>query len=761
MDEQNGANPSRDGDTEDSAGGGTEEPIVVGDEDASGGPLFSFSSEETADLPHWSEPATGEIPVFRAPEAPTGGGSRLFPQLPDDPRMVDTGEASGVFSAVGDTPSPPATSPDVPDPADVTETRETEETEQPGGVSDLVDDLLAGTSADPSAEPPAGPVVDPDFVGSSMAGGRVEMEPTGPIDPALITGGFEPDTADADPDLPAPRWGAAAGSETPAAPEPSVAGAADEVGVVPEPAEVTEVDEVDAAPEPAEVTEFWIGSENAAVDVGEAAPERAAVEPGPEPEVVWVGEQQEQPVEDEPVDTGADDGEGAPPAPDASVFERLAALPDLEDGTPSQPQAPVEPEGEVDTGVIPVLDPAVEVVAEYELQDGMVVGDRGTVPAPAVTTGPIGLEATTMAASDRRDSGVDGPAPGSGGDQDDLDAWSSLDTGAPAWREGVQDWDDYQPDEEAAARTVIRIGPEDGNGGGAHHGHEEETAGPPPGRNIPVAVATGLILAGAFLALLSRGPGYTLFLVIPLLVLATSEFFVSVRKVGYRPAALLGLASVAFLSLAAWWRGSGALPLVLVLTTIVGLLWYLFGVDDDRPTANLSVTLLGVMWIGLLGAHIPLILALPDGGGILLGAIICTVTYDVGGLFIGRATGQSRLAPDISPNKTWEGLIGGILLVMIVALFLLGVGPGLAPWSDRTLDAILLGVVVSVMAPLGDLSQSLIKRDLGIKDMGSILPGHGGVFDRFDALLFVVPAVYYLAIYRDLFIPSALRALGG
>ena len=135
----------------------------------------------------------------------------------------------------------------------------------------------------------------------------------------------------------------------------------------------------------------------------------------------------------------------------------------------------------------------------------------------------------------------------------------------------------------------------------------------------------------------------------------------------------------------------------------------------------------------------------------MFGAIIGTATYDTAGLFIGRATGQSRLAPHISPNKTYEGLIGGMIFAVLVVTFGLGIWPGLMPWSgDSQLDALLLGIVVAVMAPLGDLAQSLIKRDLGVKDMGTALPGHGGVFDRFDAMLFVLPAVYYLALARDL-----------
>ena len=239
-------------------------------------------------------------------------------------------------------------------------------------------------------------------------------------------------------------------------------------------------------------------------------------------------------------------------------------------------------------------------------------------------------------------------------------------------------------------------------------------------------------------------------MVVPLLVLATSEFLLAVRMVGYRPATLLGLTASAGLPLAAYWKGPEAIPLVLTILTIFGLLWYLFGIEPDRPTANLSVTIFGVMWVGLLGAHIPLVLELPHGSGILLGAIVGTVTYDIAGLFIGRATGQSRLAPSISPNKTYEGLIGGMIMSILVVTFGLGLAPGIAPWDLNQVDALLLGIVVAVIAPLGDLAQSLIKRDLGIKDMGTALPGHGGVFDRFDALLLVIPAVYYLALARDL-----------
>ena len=131
----------------------------------------------------------------------------------------------------------------------------------------------------------------------------------------------------------------------------------------------------------------------------------------------------------------------------------------------------------------------------------------------------------------------------------------------------------------------------------------------------------------------------------------------------------------------------------------------------------------------------------PDRHGIafLLGAIIATVANDVGALVIGSWLGRQPLAPTVSPNKTWEGLSAGRS----------SPSSSRSPSSGQSTPgpsakAALLGVVVAVVAPLGDLCESLLKRDLGLKDMGTLLPGHGGVLDRVDALLFVLPATYYL-----------------
>jgi phosphatidate cytidylyltransferase len=132
-----------------------------------------------------------------------------------------------------------------------------------------------------------------------------------------------------------------------------------------------------------------------------------------------------------------------------------------------------------------------------------------------------------------------------------------------------------------------------------------------------------------------------------------------------------------------------------------------------------------------------------------MAAILGTVGYDVGGLFVGRSAGRSPLSA-ASPNKTWEGLAGGCASAFVIVVLLSAV-VGLGS-VDSFGDGAMVGLAVAFAAPLGDLCQSLVKRDLGVKDTGSILPGHGGFLDRFDALLFVLPAVWLVAEYKDFFL---------
>ena len=160
--------------------------------------------------------------------------------------------------------------------------------------------------------------------------------------------------------------------------------------------------------------------------------------------------------------------------------------------------------------------------------------------------------------------------------------------------------------------------------------------------------------------------------------------------------------------------------------------------------AGISVTLFGYVWIGVLGSFAALMVApsqYPHRHGVafLFGAVVATVGADVGALAIGSWLGRHPLAPKVSPHKTWQGFVGGVVVAVALSAAITG---QVHPWTVP--KAAVLGLVAALMAPLGDLCESLVKRELGLKDMGSMLPGHGGVLDRVDAILFVLPVTYYL-----------------
>lgn len=275
----------------------------------------------------------------------------------------------------------------------------------------------------------------------------------------------------------------------------------------------------------------------------------------------------------------------------------------------------------------------------------------------------------------------------------------------------------------------------------------QETGRRPPGaqeRNIGLAAAAGVGLGVLAILLLRLGPGFMMVLVTAVIGIGAAEFFQSARQANYHPATLVGLAACAGLPAAAYWRGEAAIPLILFLGVVFTLLWYLFGVDTENPAGGGAVTLLGIGYVGVLGSFAALILR--QGGSIgtnmLLAAIIPTVAADVFAYVVGRNAGRSPLSA-VSPNKTVEGLLGGIAGAVVGSVLFNDILLSLDPF-DGVKRAALLGLVVAIVAPLGDLCESLLKRSFGVKDMGQTIPGHGGVLDRFDALLFVLPATYYL-----------------
>jgi len=188
--------------------------------------------------------------------------------------------------------------------------------------------------------------------------------------------------------------------------------------------------------------------------------------------------------------------------------------------------------------------------------------------------------------------------------------------------------------------------------------------------------------------------------------------------------------------------------LVSAVVVAFTLFWYLAKVVHARPMVNAAVTVFGFAYIGILGGFAGLLLVFPDGIGMIAGLVLCVMAYDIAGYFVGSRMGRRPLMPDISPNKTVEGLVGGMIASVVVGL-VIGVIFNLHPWNSVS-NGFLLGLVVAIFAPLGDLVESMLKRDLGLKDFGTILPGHGGVLDRFDAILLCLPAVYYLVVARGI-----------
>jgi phosphatidate cytidylyltransferase len=161
----------------------------------------------------------------------------------------------------------------------------------------------------------------------------------------------------------------------------------------------------------------------------------------------------------------------------------------------------------------------------------------------------------------------------------------------------------------------------------------------------------------------------------------------------------------------------------------------------ERPTVSMAGTLLGVWWVGLPVAHALLLRNLDHGGALVFLVLLGTFVGDTGAYLGGRVLGTRLLAPSISPSKTWEGLAFGVVTATAAVWYASRTYPG--DWISGT-DGLLLGLAVALAAPVGDLFESFVKRDAGIKDAGTLFGVHGGALDRLDAALFTLVAGYYV-----------------
>ena len=352
------------------------------------------------------------------------------------------------------------------------------------------------------------------------------------------------------------------------------------------------------------------------------------------------------------------------------------------------------------------------------------------------------------------------------------DPWSAIP--APAWREGEADWvahedqfdasilagaekvddarpwefvlPDEQPEEEVTVEaprpTPLR----------AQRTRHRVSSNPLAGRavrqssstSVSSATATGVLLAIVVFAFFLAGPQALAILIVAALAFASAEAFAGFRSVGAHPATILGIVAVLTLGVAVYNKGLVVLGAVTVLLVVLGFIWYMSAERRIDVLDGLGATIFVYVWVGVLGSYGVLLIAPHTyanrhGMAYLFGALVLTICNDAGALFIGRWIGRRPLNAALSPNKTIEGLIGGTLVTFLAGAVIL---PLVTPWTvTHGLEAAL---ALSIVVPLGDLFESMVKRTLGLKDLGRLLPGHGGLLDRIDGLLFALPTMYYL-----------------
>ena len=217
------------------------------------------------------------------------------------------------------------------------------------------------------------------------------------------------------------------------------------------------------------------------------------------------------------------------------------------------------------------------------------------------------------------------------------------------------------------------------------------------------------------------------------------ELFTMLEKM--RPVRLAGFLGISGLVAAAALGDDASVLLALVAFLPVLFLLTLASPIRERISLSLAATVLGVYWIGLALANAVLLRGLDHGGALVVMVLLGTFFGDTFAYFGGRLLGRHKLAPVISPNKTWEGLACGIVVGTLVVWYWSRTYTG--DWISG-LDGLLLGLAVVIAAPIGDLFESLIKRDMGTKDTGTLFGAHGGALDRVDAALFALVAGYYV-----------------
>ena len=241
-------------------------------------------------------------------------------------------------------------------------------------------------------------------------------------------------------------------------------------------------------------------------------------------------------------------------------------------------------------------------------------------------------------------------------------------------------------------------------------------------------------------------PWFTLLIAAAALA-GTYEFYHMANFDRREPLIYLGLLWTLALVLSPHYRSPDVLPIVITAIMLVSLICLLRRPSRERVFHNWAWTIVGALYVGWMLSYWLSLRGLEDGRNWVYLAMLTTFANDTGAFFIGRARGKHRLAPAISAAKTWEGAIGGLICAILAAIVIAMVLNLISPFTFKYWQIILLGFLIGLFAQLGDLVESLLKRNMGVKESGNLLPGHGGILDRFDSLIFVGAVVYYYVIW--------------